>query len=158
MNINEGTMLNEMATGGLDPKVLYSFIEKYGTNYNSVDSAALQSVKDKELFLDDLLNNNDGLAILSGRFPNLAEVLKKYNIKINLTKANIEHPNYVADIYNTLIKPGIINFDELKKIPNIVDKIHAQSPDWSNEVIYKLKDQNIINAVLALKNTANLNN
>ena len=146
--------LNELSTGGLEPKVLYDFLKKYGSNFSGTDTSVLQSIKDKELFLDDLLTTQDGLSLLSGKFPNFAEVLKKYNIKINLNKARIEHPNYVAKIYDTLIKPGIIKLDDLKKVPNIVDKLDAESPSWSEEVMYKLKDNNHITAAQILKSTA----
>ncbi len=151
--ITEG-QLNELSTGGLEPKVLYDFIKKYGSNFSGTDTSVLQSIKDKELFLDDLLTTQDGLSLLSGKFPNLAEVLKKYNIKINLNKASIEHPNNVAKIYDILIEPGIIKLDDLKKVPNIVNKLDAKSPDWSDEVINKLKNQNHINAAMILRATA----
>jgi len=148
------SQLKEISTGGLDPKVLIDFIKKHGNNFSGTDTLVLQSIKDKELFLDDLLTTQDGLELLSGNFPKLAEVLKKYNIKINLNKANIEHPNYVAKIYDTLIAPGIIKLDDLKKVPNIVDKADAASANWSDEVITKLKDQNHITAAQILKSTA----
>jgi hypothetical protein len=146
--------LEELSTGGLDPKVLFDFVEKYGTTFAGTDTAALGSVKDKELFLDDLLTTQAGMDMLSGKLPKFAEALKQYNIKLNLTKASIESPAYVAKIYDTLIKPGIIKLDDLKNTPGIVDKMDAQSTNWSDEVINGLKDQNHINAAQMLKATA----
>jgi uncharacterized FlaG/YvyC family protein len=146
--------VNEISTGGLDTKVLYNFIEKHGDSFAGTDTSELESVKGKELFLDDLLTTDDGLSMLSGKLPKFAEALKKYNIKLNLNKANIEHPNYVAKIYDALIKPGIITLDDLKNVPNIVVAADAKSADWSDEVINKLKDQKHINAAQILRGTA----
>ena len=146
--------LEELSTGGLDPKVLFDFVEKYGTTFAGTDTAALQSVKDKELFLDDLLTTQAGMDMLSGKLPKFAEALKQYNIKLNLTKANLEHPNMVAKVYDALVKPGIVKLDDLKNTPGIVDKMDAQSANWSDEVINGLKDQNHINAAQMLKATA----
>jgi len=148
------SLVNELSTGGLDTKVLYNFIEKHGTTFSGTDTSELESVKGKELFLDDLLTTQDGLNMLSGKLPKFAEALKKYNIKLNLNKANIEHPNDVAKIYDALIKPGIISLDDLKNVPNIVTSMDAKSANWSDEVINKLKDQNHINAARILKGAA----
>ena len=148
------SLVNEISTGGLDTKVLYNFIEKHGTTFSGTDTSELESVKGKELFLDDLLTTQDGLNMLSGKLPKFAEALKKYNIKLNLNKANIEHPNDVAKIYDALIKPGIISLDDLKNVPNIVTSMDAKSANWSDEVINKLKDQNHINAARILKGAA----
>jgi hypothetical protein len=146
--------VNEISTGGLDTEVLYNFIEKHGDSFAGTDTSELESVKGKELFLDDLLTTQDGLSMLSGKLPKFAEALKKYNIKLNLNKANIEHPNVVANIYDALIKPGIITLDDLKNVPNIVVAADAKSADWSDEVINKLKDQKHINAAQILRGTA----
>jgi hypothetical protein len=146
--------LEELSTGGLDPKVLFDFVEKYGTTFAGTDTAALGSVKDKELFLDDLLTTQAGMDMLSGKLPKFAEALKQYNIKLNLTKANLEHPNMVAKVYDALVKPSIVKLDDLKNTPGIVDKMDAQSANWSDEVINGLKDQNHINAAQMLKATA----
>lgn len=148
------SLVNEISTGGLDTKVLYNFIEKHGTNFAGTDTSELESVKGKELFLDDLLTTQDGLNMLSGKLPDFAEALKKYNIKLNLNKANIEHPNDVAKIYDALIKPGIISLDDLKNVPNIVTSIDAKSANWSDEVINKLKDQKHISAAQILRGAA----
>ena len=148
------SLVNEISTGGLDTKVLYNFIEKHGTNFAGTDISELESVKGKELFLDDLLTTQDGLNMLSGKLPNFAEALKKYNIKLNLNKANIEHPNDVAKIYDALIKPGIISLDDLKNVPNIVTSMDAKSANWSDEVINKLKDQKHISAAQILRGAA----
>jgi len=147
-------VLNEASTGGLDPKILFNFVQKHGTTFSGTDTTELQSVKDKELFLDDLLTTQYGRDILSNKLPKFAEALKQYNIKLNLTKANLEHPKDVAKVYDTLIKPGIIKLDDLKKVPNIVRKLDAASANWSDEVINGLKDQNHINAAQMLKSTA----
>jgi hypothetical protein len=146
--------VNEISTGGLDTKVLYNFIEKHGDSFAGTDTSELESVKGKELFLDDLLTTDDGLSMLSGKLPKFAEALKKYNIKLNLNKANIEHPNDVAKIYDALIKPGIITLDDLKNVPNIVAAADAKSANWTDEVINKLKDQKHINAAQILRGTA----
>jgi len=146
--------LEELSTGGLDPKVLFDFVEKYGTTFAGTDTSALGSVKDKELFLDDLLTTQAGMDMLSGKLPKFAEALKQYNIKLNLNKASIEYPAYVAKIYDTLIKPGIIKLDDLKNTPGIVDKADAQSANWSEEAINGLKDQTYITAAQILKATA----
>jgi hypothetical protein len=148
------SLVNEISTGGLDTKVLYNFIEKHGTNFAGTDTSELESVKGKELFLDDLLTTQDGLNMLSGKLPDFAEALKKYNIKLNLNKANIEHPNDVAKIYDALIKPGIISLDDLKNVPNIVTSMDAKSANWSDEVINKLKDQKHISAAQILRGAA----
>jgi hypothetical protein len=146
--------VNEISTGGLDTKVLYNFINKHGDSFAGTDTSELESVKGKEIFLDDLLTTQDGLNMLSGKLPKFAEALKKYNIKLNLNKANIEHPNDVAKIYDALIKPGIITLDDLKNVPNIVAAADAKSANWTDEVINKLKDQKHINAAQILKGTA----
>ena len=146
--------LNEVSTGGLDPQVLFDFVKKYRTTFAGTDNSELQSVEGKQLFLDDLLTTQAGMDMLSGKLPYFAEALKKYNIKLNLTKANIEYPAYVAKIYDTLIKPGIIKLEDLKNTPNIVDKADAESANWSEESINSLKDQTHITAALILKATA----
>jgi hypothetical protein len=138
----------------LDTKVLYNFINKHGATFAGTDTSELESVKGKELFLDDLLTTQDGLNMLSGKLPQFAEALKKYNIKLNLNKANIEHPNDVAKIYDALIKPGIISLDDLKNVPNIVTSMDAKSANWSDEVINKLKDQKHISAAQILRGAA----
>ena len=75
------SLVNEISTGGLDTKVLYNFINKHGATFAGTDTSELESVKGKELFLDDLLTTQDGLNMLSGKLPKFAEALKKLKSK-----------------------------------------------------------------------------
>jgi len=111
---------------GIDTADLYDYIEKPTTELE-------KKFKDKELFLDDLLNTKDGQSLLTN--PQLAPVIKKTGIKINFQKTRIEHPQDLARIVKSLVLPKVIDFNELIKTPKIIDKHTAQSDSWSDKTI-----------------------
>lgn len=128
--------------GGIDPAMLVKALSG-----EKVDEGQF---KGKDLFLDDLINTDEGREILSGKFKNLAEMLKKFGTKINLLKAEIDHPNVLAQVNNTLIKAGLLTFDQLKAQPKIVDPASLKSADWGDEVLAKL-DQDTKTKAMMLK-------
>jgi hypothetical protein len=137
--------------GGIDPADIYSFI-------NKKDSDSYKKIKDsniKEIYLSDLIDTHEGRYLFDDYyFESFLELIKELNLKINLKKAKIEHPQTLLDIKNTLIKNNLLSLDELINA-NVFDSKVLDSHDWSYEVVNKIDKTNnndLSNMVQIIKN------
>lgn len=123
LNERHPSMMN-----GIDIEAFYNYSQK-------PDSKMKSQFEGKELFLDDLLRTRDGQELLQN--PKLADAIKNLNIKINPLRTDISHPQELAVIIKSLIKPGVLNFDDLVKTPNINKGLQNNS-NWTQEVYNKV--------------------
>lgn len=113
---------------GIDIEAFYNYSQK-------PDPKMKAQFEGKDLFLDDLVRTRDGQALLQN--PKLAGEIKNLNIKINPLRTEISHPQELAIIIKSLIKPGVLNFDDLVKTKGINDGLKNNS-NWTQEVYNKV--------------------
>lgn len=123
---------------GVDRIDIQSFY-KYSEN---PDPKLANEFKGKYLSLDDLVRTREGQELMAN--PKLADAIKNLEIKINTQKTSIDHPQDLARIMKALIRPGVLNFDEFVKTPNIGQGLKDNS-NWTREVINKVASREGLN-------------
>lgn len=99
--------------------------------------------KGRVLYIDDLLHNGDGRALLARedvdgtKSTRLADFVKKMEIRLNSKKAAIEHPTQYVKLWKALIGPGALSFDQLVSSPGVADRLDLDSPAWQDEALAK---------------------
>ena len=124
--INESTYAR--LNNGIDIEEFYKYSQKPDPKMES-------EFKGKFLHLDDLIRTREGMELLKN--PNFIGAIKKLDIKIDPKKTEIDHPQSLAIIIKALVKPGVLNFDELVKTPNI-NKGLKDNSNWTQEVYNKV--------------------
>lgn len=113
---------------GIDIEEFYNYSQK-------PDPKMAEKFKGKFLHLDDLIRSREGQELMEN--PKLSDAIKKLGIKLEMRKTEIDHPQILAKIIKTLVKPGVLNFDELVKTPDI-NKGLKDNSNWTQEVLNKV--------------------
>jgi hypothetical protein len=130
--VNETTLY-----GGVNPYDIYSYLRnKDHEKYKKIENSGI-----KEIYLSDLIDTNEGLALLGDYFDGFLKLFKELNLKINLKKANIEHPRVLLTIKNTLIKNNLVKLEDLINA-NVFKESDLNSQNWTSEVLKKIDDTN----------------